>query len=77
MMNKNEPELYKPRVPDAVRTAAYVAGLVVATIAIAAPGITQAVAPTAVGVVNEVLESLLKATAFLASALGVVYRPTR
>ncbi len=70
------PTLYQPAIPPAVRTAVYVLGLVVGVLSILAMGLAGIfwtdVAPqvvAAAGVAGT-------ATGFLASALGVVYRPT-
>lgn len=75
-MSHSEPSGYQPAIPAAVRTVVYVVGLVVGFLSILATGLgaiffveyaTQITA--AAGVVGT-------ATGFIASALGVVYRPT-
>ena len=59
-----------------VRTVVYVVGLIVGVVSILATGLVAIWAPDLAGPVLASVGAVSTATGFLASALGVVYRPT-
>ena len=67
---------YQPAIPPAVRTAVYVLGLVVGFLSILAIGLVAIFWPDVAAQATAATGVVGTATGFLASALGVVYRPT-
>ena len=68
--------LYQPTIPPAVRTAVYVAGLVVGFVSILAIGLGAILWPDWSTQITAAAGVVGTAVGWLASALGVVYRPT-
>lgn len=64
-------------IPPRVRTAVYVAGLVVGALATAATGITAAIDPESAVIVAAIAGAVTGVVSTIASGLGVAYRPTR
>lgn len=69
-------DLYQPAVPPQARTAVYWAGLIVGFLSLLAIGVGAVLVPEHVAVIAGVAGATGTAFGFLASALGVVYRPT-
>ena len=69
-------DLYQPTIPPAVRTAVYVVGLVVGFLSILAIGLGAILWPDHAASITAAAGVVGTAVGWLASALGVVYRPT-
>lgn len=69
-------DLYKPTIPAKVRTVVYIVGLTVGVLAILATGLAAIWLPAVAAQVAATAGTFSSAAAFLAGALGVVYRPT-
>lgn len=69
--------LYRPAVPDAVRTVVYVVGLAVGALAILAGQVGPVWWPEASEQIDATVQGVTKTVLFIAGALGVAYRPTR
>ena len=69
---------YTPAVPNRIRTIAYVAGLVIATLAVLVIGLADVwLGADLAGKVRESVGVVTAATALVTGALGVAYRPTK
>lgn len=75
-MTVTTPALYQPAIPPAVRTFVYVLGLVVGFLSILAIGLVAIFWPDVATQATAAAGVTGTAVGFLASALGVVYRPT-
>lgn len=69
-------DLYQPTIPASVRTAVYVVGLVVGFLSILAIGLGAILWPDHAASITAAAGVVGTAVGWLASALGVVYRPT-
>ena len=69
-------DLYQPTIPPSVRTAVYVVGLVVGFLSILAIGLGAILWPDHAASIAAAAGVVGTAVGWLASALGVVYRPT-
>ena len=69
-------DLYQPTIPPAVRTAVYVVGLTVGFVSILAIGLGAILWPDHAASITAAAGVVGTAVGWLASALGVVYRPT-
>ena len=69
-------DLYQPTIPASVRTAVYVVGLVVGFLSILAIGLGAILWPDHAASITAAAGVVGTAAGWLASALGVVYRPT-
>lgn len=65
-----------PRIPDRVRTVAWIVGLVVAVLAILVPSVALEFAPDVAASVDRIIVAIEKATLLALASLGVAYRPT-
>ena len=69
-------DLYQPTIPASVRTAVYVVGLTVGFVSILAIGLGAILWPVHADSITAAAGVVGTAVGWLASALGVVYRPT-
>ena len=69
-------DLYQPTIPASGRTAVYVVGLVVGFLSILAIGLGAILWPDHAASITAAAGVVGTAVGWLASALGVVYRPT-
>ena len=69
-------DLYQPTIPPSVRTVVYVVGLTVGFLSILAIGLGAILWPDHAAAITAAAGVVGTAVGWLASALGVVYRPT-
>ena len=69
-------DLYQPTIPATVRTVVYIVGLVVGFVSILAIGLGAILWPDQSTQITAAAGVVGTAVGWLASALGVVYRPT-